>query len=145
MMESLPWPVRFLAGLTAGLVVGLIVFEALLAGSELLTPTTEIGPALAQGEGLPPGLIACLLAFWLLATTASASLATAITGWSIAGWLTGLCWLVTIILVAGLGGLTDLAIAAAIVAGITGTAIGIRLAQIAGSENGLPDQQPAAI
>ena len=135
----MPRPVRFLAGLAAGLVVGLIVFEALLAGFELLTPTTEIGPALAQGEGLSLNLIASLLAFWLLAATASASLATAITGWSVTGWLAGLCWLVTITLVAGLGGLTDLTIATAIVAGTAGTAIGIRLAQIADAENGLPD------
>jgi hypothetical protein len=140
MMESLPRPVRFLAGLAAGLMVGLIVFEALLAGAELLTPATPIGPALARGEGLSPALTSTVLAFWLLAATASATLATAMTGWSVTGWLAGLCWMVTITLVAGLGGLSDLALAAAMVAGIAGTAIGNRLAHMADSENDMPGQ-----
>ncbi|MFU8831399.1 MAG: hypothetical protein ACNA7J_04495 [Wenzhouxiangella sp.] len=122
---------RFLAGLVAGLLVGYVLFEALLSGFQLLTPDTDINANLAQGKGLANLPAVALTSFWGLAATVSAAMATAIARLNLAGWLAGALWCVSALFVTGLGGLNDLAVAAAVVVCLAGAVLGNRAARLA--------------
>ncbi len=122
--------VRFLAGLVAGLLVGVVLFEAMLAALQWLTLEIDVDASLAKGNGLESLPAAILTGFWALAATASAAMAAAVARLSLAGWVAGALWCVPALLVAGLGGLSDLAVSLAILACIGGTLAGSRLAKM---------------
>ncbi len=122
---------RFLAALVAGLLVGGVVFEALLTGFQLLTPDTDINASLTRGQGLAYLPAVALTIFWGLAATVSAAMAAAIARLSLAGWLAGALWCVPALLVTGLGGLNDLAVSAAVVVCVAGAVLGNRAARLA--------------
>jgi len=123
--------VRFLTGLVGGLLVGVVLFEALLAGLQFLTPEIDINASLALGRGLASLPTVALTGFWALAATASAAMAAALARLSLAGWVAGALWCVPALLIAGLGGLSDLATSGAIAACIAGTLAGSRTARMA--------------
>lgn len=125
---------RFLGGLSAGLVVGNILSEALRAGLSTLLPE-RIDPTQWLGPPQPDTItLLWLLLGWLLSSSASAAMASAISGTSVAGWLSALCWALSMILAGRLAGTDDLILGIALTAVFAGSLLGNRIAACAAAE-----------
>jgi hypothetical protein len=126
--------VRFLSGLAAGLVISIVLSEAMLAGTDLLALDLQISSRLSAGVGLTTAGVFVVLLIWLLATTCGTAMATAVTRCQTGGWLMAVMWLLSLALIARLGGLSDLVQALAIVTWLIGALLGIRLAMLSTRE-----------
>ncbi len=117
--------IRTLFGVAAGLAVGLILQESLLAGFDVLlgidrSLTTEL-----RGAN-PPDTVGSLIIImvWGLAATASAAMARALSGHLGGTLLSGTLWLLIIGLTAGLAPVESWAFHAAWMVGLAGTVAG---------------------
>lgn len=117
---------RMLAGILAGLALGVVVMEAFLAGMTLLLPAFDpeglFDPA--AGPGWYPGW--CLA--WLLAGAAGGSMATGVARRWPAGVLSGILLATAAILHAALSPLPDFLVIVLALLPLAGAVVGTRLA-----------------
>lgn len=125
---------RFLGALAAGLLVGNILSEALRTGLSALMPQ-RFDPTLWLGPQQPDSItLLWLLLGWLLSTSASASMASAISGTALAGWLSALCWGLAMLLAGSLAGTEHLVLGAALMTVFAGSLLGNRIAASAADD-----------
>ncbi len=119
--------VRFLSGIVAGLAIGLVISEALIAGAGLLLPEFDLATRFT-GQGAPERMDFVVTALvYALAAGLGATMAAAIAG-PTAGGLCGMMWLVPFFLLGSLSNGGELLSATMAIAGLGGTLLGIRLA-----------------
>lgn len=95
---------RTLAGLAGGVVIGVIVIEALLAGSAKLIPDAEFYRAVVWGIGMEPRHLLMFAALWLIGGLSSGLMATAVSRRRFYGCLSGICLAIPVLLFIELGG-----------------------------------------
>lgn len=81
---------RPLMALAAGLLVGLIVIEAILAAIRLFTSNPELMQDLGSGMLLPGTHLLAVSATWLVGATLAGAMSTVMSGTRVWGWLAGL-------------------------------------------------------
>lgn len=118
-----------LRALTAGLVVAIIVIEAMLAGVQLFTVGEHPHAVLAAGEILPMDAMLVTTAIWLIGGALAGAMGTAVSGWRPVGWFTGgllTMPLMVILLLAGTPWAVVGLAAAPLAGGIAGAALAVR-------------------
>ncbi len=82
--------VCILRAMAGGLAIAVIVVEALLAGLQVFTGGAHAHALLAAGTPLPLGTFVVVATIWMFGGALGGTLATAMTGWRLMGWLVGL-------------------------------------------------------
>lgn len=96
---------RSLAGLAGGVVIGVILMEALLAGCNMLIPEMDLHQALIGQIELDTAMRISVVAIWFLGGLVSGLMATAVSRQLVTGCLSGVCLMLPVLLLAELGGL----------------------------------------
>jgi hypothetical protein len=122
--------IRSLSGIVAGLIVGVVIYEALLAGAGILVSDFGLsGPLAGEPVTGASGVIALALIHALAAGLASA-MATAIAGRHI-GAICGMAWLVPVFLLGSVSAMSQLLWGGLAIACLIGALLGSRLAMLA--------------
>ena len=92
---------HMLKALAAGLIVGVIVTEALLAAIGVLAGNPGLPEDLAAGQPLPGMHLVAVATAWLVGSTLAGAMSTAMSGFRLLGWVVGglLCLPTLLILV----------------------------------------------
>ncbi len=119
--------VRCLSGIVAGLVISVVLYEALMTGAGVYI-SNDGRSALLIGEVTSErGTTVILVLIHALAVGLGAAMATALAGPSCGG-LCGLLWLAPIFLIGSLSPMSDLLWGSLAIACLVGTLFGMRLA-----------------
>ena len=80
---------RILKALAAGLLIGVIVTEALMAAIGVFAANPNLHEDLAAGRLLPGMHLMAVAAAWLLGSTLAGAMSTAMSGLRLLGWIAG--------------------------------------------------------
>lgn len=120
---------RWLLAVVAGLLVSIVLAEALMALQQLLTQRSTLSAQLASGETFTAHHQAQLMAIWLLATMPGGAMAAALGRLVGLGLLVGLGCGAALAFTALVGGHADSTALALGLSPVLGSLIGIRIAQ----------------
>lgn len=118
--------IRFLSGIVAGLTIGVVIHEALIAGAGVLVPGLNLSSLLIGAIEPDRTHGAVLVGIFALATGLGATMAAAVAG-RFAGWVCGSLWLVPTFLLGSLSGMGNLLWGSLAIACLLGTLAGTRV------------------
>lgn len=127
MLEYIDMVIRFLSAIVAGLAIGMVLSEALIAGAGLLLPEFSLSGLIIGEFTSDQNAAGVLVVVYGLAATLSATMAAAVAG-RLAGQLCGMLWLAPIFLLGSLSAMSDLLWASLAIACLIGALAGTRVA-----------------